>query len=318
MKENERFISRRGTTPEQKKDAEELIAGLREVMQEPFEGEYEKSEEQGRFIVKADKHIGEELQRLGLPPAIQIVPERFHILPDETYETLITDSTWPCGFYISSEAAAYLRGDMPRLYIFKTIMHEAVHMASYHAHEIKKKKDNARPTVGEYRSGYYIKSTDRFLRFNEGVTDLITQEFLRAHREELEKDFPIGAKEASAAPVAYYDFEMGLIKKIIERISEKGGKMQEAVWDKIKTGFFSGHMMHLREVERFFGPGALIVLAALDDDIPPGLSGNEPEELAMKFFSTDDEAEKEEIAQKLLGGRKEDLQAYLKRRRAEH
>lgn len=310
MKGNERFISRKGTTPEQKKGAEELLSNLREVMQEPFVGEYEKSEEQVRLIAKANKYIGKELQDLGLPPAIQIAPERFHILPDETYETLLPDSTWPCGFYISSEAAAYLRGDIPRLNIFKTVMHEAIHMASYHAHEIKRRGKNARPVVGEYRTGYYTNPTKRFWRFDEGVTDLLTQEILSTHREELENDFAISAEETTATSVAYYNFEIDLIKKIIDRISGKSGTARGVVWDNIKRGFFNGHMMHLREVERTFGPGALIVLAALDNKVS--------QELAMRFFTTDNETEQEEIAEKLLGGREKDLEAYKKRLKSWH
>lgn len=312
MKGNERFISRKGTTPEQKKGAEEYIARIRKSMEEPFEGEYEKSEEEVRFIGRVDKYVAEELYRLGLRFPVEITPKRFHVLSSEAYDRERPADAWPCGFY-EPDAGAFVHGDMPLLNIFKTVAHEAVHMASYHAHELVNIKGREKTQFGTYRIGYDISTSSRFQRFNEGVTELITLELLDDHREEMEKEFPVSEKEKEAASIKYYNFEINLLQKIIVGISQRHGEALELVWDRIKRGFFSGHMMHLRGVERVFGPGALIVLAALDDKLPPGLSGDEDQQLTMRFFTTSDEAEKEEIAEKLLSEREKDLEAYKKR-----
>ena len=85
----------------------------------------------------------------------------------------------------------------------------------------------------------------------------------------------------------------------MEKIAEKNSESKEAVWMRFKKGEFTGEMMHLREVERTFGKGALRVLAALGSGTR-NMKRSKLIEQTESYFKTDDVAAQEKIAKEIL------------------
>lgn len=86
----------------------------------------------------------------------------------------------------------------------------------------------------------------------------------------------------------------------------------EEVFQKIKKGFFTGDMMHLRLIEEVFGPGSLRVLAAMGTE---GATKDTDEgELYKKieeFFLSENQEERNRLADDILATR--ERLAYKKR-----
>lgn len=75
----------------------------------------------------------------------------------------------------------------------------------------------------------------------------------------------------------------------------------------------TGEMMHLRDVERVFGPGALRMLAAAYSGTRD-LESSEVDEKLFRYFETDDKNEQDEIANDILNDR--ELEEYYRIRNA--
>jgi D-mannonate dehydratase len=83
---------------------------------------------------------------------------------------------------------------------------------------------------------------------------------------------------------------------ILQRLAERSGESVEAVWERFQRHHFSGNMMHLRDIERAFGPGTLRVYATVragDENMANIMegylraeSGGERRKAAEKIFAS--------------------------------
>jgi hypothetical protein len=91
---------------------------------------------------------------------------------------------------------------------------------------------------------------------------------------------------------------------IIQKIARKKSEDQREVWKRMKNGQFTGEIKSLdRDVEQTFGKGSMRVLAALDSGTKEGLSFNEVRQKILAYFESDDETEKDTLADEVLNYR---------------
>jgi len=264
---------------------------------EPVEGEIEKSSEILHFIEKINGYLNDELRELGLDE-VQLDARRIHILPTDIFKKEYPHAE-ANGLYWDAEDGVYVKQDKSRLQAYKSLLHEVVHQISY-------RSVYANP---ETRATYVIRSGynndqaaeehhEHFRGMNEAVVDSIVKEVLQKHAAELIKDFKITEDEQKES-VNYYDDYMDILNIIMEKIAEKNSENKEAVWTRFKKGEFTGEMMHLREVERTFGKGALRVLAALGSGTK-NMKHSKLIEQMQAYFQTDDAATQEKNAKEIL------------------
>jgi hypothetical protein len=265
---------------------------------ETMEGELKKSPETLQFIETINGYLNEELEAMGLDEA-QLDAQRIHVLTAEGFAKNFPHLADVNGVYSDDKDGIYVEQDKSRLQTYKSMLHEVIHQLSY-------KAIAANPEIKEtyvVRSGYAnIPGTEEhhehFRGLNEAVIDSIVKEVFRKHADELIKDFNI-TKEEQREPVSYYDGYIHILNIIMDKIVEKKGEDKTAVWGRFKKGEFTGEMMHLREVERTFGNGALRVLAALGSGTKT-MKRSKVVEKMEEYFQTDDAATQEKIAKEIL------------------
>jgi len=182
----------------------------------------------------------------------------------------------PAAFHDSQTKAVYIdKGDFHRLRIYEHMLHEIIHTAAFH----KFHADVKNRMIKNYRTGYGFKDPrtnghEIFYRFNEAVVDKTTYEILRKHADELMQKLSITPEEIKVSQFIYNPF-VNILDKIIQRIADKKGESETAVWQKLERGQFTGEMMHLRDIEKYIGKGLLKKLANIkfmedaESDLPP-------------------------------------------------
>jgi hypothetical protein len=276
---------------------------------EPLEGEREKRPDELRFIEKINQYLAEEFKELGIDGTPRVLPERVHILPPDAYRKHFPDKV-TAGFYDSIFGSVYLADEgLCRLLLYVNILHESLHLLS-------KQKWLVRRDVGadnelhfwQHRSGYRSFSSyadkrektqhEHFQGLNEAVIDKLVLEIMRKHFDELVQELAITPEEkAEIGP--YYQFEfIEVLDIIIKRLAESMQVSEREIWKKFARGLFTGEMMHLREVERFFGKDALRVLGALGDPELTPFSEKVIQQV-KRYFEIDDQNERGRIAKQL-------------------
>ena len=265
---------------------------------EPVEGELLKSEQTLRFIEVINNYLNEELRSLDLRE-VNLDLHSLHILTVEGFEKKFPDSPDANGIYRSDQDAVYVEQSEFRMQTYKSLLHEIVHQLSYQA--ISANQEIKETYV--VRSGYTNmpgteKYHEHFRGLNEAIIDSIVKEIFMKHKDDLIEKLDITQKEQTER-VAFYDDYISILKIVMEKIAEKNNEDKEVVWKRFKKGEFTGEMMHLREVERAFGEGALRVLAALGS----GTKIAKRSELIKKmqdYFKTDDTVIQQKIAKEIL------------------
>jgi plasmid maintenance system antidote protein VapI len=160
----------------------------------------------------------------------------------------------------------------------------------------------------QHRSGYRSfssyadkrenKQHEHFQGLNEAVIDKLALEIVRKHIDELVQELAITPEEkAEIGP--YYQFEfIEVLDIIIRRLAESMQVSEREIWKEFARGLFTGEMMHLREVELFFGKGALRVLGALGDPELTPFSKKVIQQV-KRYFEIDDKNERKRIAAQL-------------------
>lgn len=303
---NEKIITKKGVPAEIQIQAAEELLRKRKRGLELLPGELPKSPEVLKFIEKINKYIAEELHDLDLEFDSKVVPEQIHLLPDAKYIKHAPKNSR--GTYYQNEDMYVVRGGLPRLQMFKTILHEALHKVSFHAWSIAPKTgEEGRRIVEQHRTGYGGK--EHLDKFDEGVIDVLVIRILARHADELREIFHITPEEETEG-VNSYKFEVDLVSAIIKKIAEKNQERFARVLYRFARGLFTGEMMHLRDIERTFGGGSLRILAAMDEGIKK-LPKEEKYRLVQHYFETDDQEEKDAIAAKILS--EDELKHYAQR-----
>lgn len=261
----------------------------------------EKTKEQKEIIKDCIKYIQDEYDALGIDDVFDIDINHIHILPSDIYFILMRKDG--VGIYNYQNDNIFLNAsDVSSIIRFYPIvLHEMIHKAQ--VRKILLKPDTERNNSFTYSlSGvgylYFDEKekvgSDNLRFFNEAVTEMTVNEIGKKNREKIIKKYKITQKQIDTLDdigPAYPEF-ISLVNLILDRISEGDENKRNEVWNNIKRGQFTGDLMHLREIEKFFGKGSLRVLALLNRDNL---------ELVREYFQTDYENIKEDIRGSLLG-----------------
>lgn len=315
----ERIIGK-NLTPEKAAVWAERAEERKKKGKESFEGEFEKTAEDFKMIEKINSYLAEEFEESGAEEKMEpILPEQIHYISAESY-----DKNFPKkakmgteALYSEAQRAIHINAETfsKRMEKYYATLHEATHAAAVHQTRVEEKE--GKPKIAALKCGYgtsyYLPEKEEFVYqfkwLNEAVTEKITRETATKHQEEIAKEFGLSKEEMMSVPDCYGDF-LKILDAAVKKTAKKSGEAEEAVWKKIKKGYFEGEMMHLRDIERACGAGALRMLAAIGES-SDFASRAETSEMILIYFQTDDEAEKEEIANIIL--KEKELEKYQKR-----
>lgn len=310
----ERIIGK-NLTPGKAKIAAEQMAGWQKKGKEFFEGEFEKTAEDLKAIEKINSYLGQEFAEAGCKEKPEpILPEQIHYISTESYDKNFSEQAQAGSeaTYYDTRKAIYINAEaFYRMEKYYATTHEMTHAASFHQ---KRVGESGKIMAAKCGLGTtYLPRAEKFIKqfggLNEAITEKITREITTKHQEEIAKEFGISKGEMISVPDYYGDY-LKILDAAVKKTAEKSGETEEAVWKKIKKGYFEGEMMHLREIERACGAGALRMLAAIGKS-PDFASRLETNEMILIYFQTDDEAKKREIADIIL--KEEEFEKYQKR-----
>ena len=290
-------------SPEKKEDFSKKREEIEKESLTSFQNELEKTEQAKQIIQFVNSWLEEELGKLGLKYN-QIPYEKVHMFSEEGFKkTFPKEDETVKGFNSSVGREAYIKisDDADRSQIFKTVVHEMIHLASHNVYYGNAKEDKLK----NYRTGYantnYTEGNvhQHFRGFNEGVIDLMVSEMMTKKFEDISR--LTGLPKEEWKDVDWYWDESEIVNSITEKISEVKGEKEEDVYTRFKKGLFTGEMMHLRDVEKAFGKGSLRIIACWDsvkdnDDF----SKKEVYKKIYTYFTTKDETERDNLRKELL------------------
>ena len=297
MKESHKIYGE-ALPPEDKKLVVKTLEKWNAESRGSLKGELNKTPEQFRFIKDANAWIGREFTELEIEDPPIVAQELIHYLPEEEYKKLGKRQSKTIGVSFSLENTAYVNiSACNRLQLFKTTLHEMIHLVSAKAVFVDPKK----ATISPYRIGYDVEHGKSFFHgLNEAVVDKMTLEILKKNWGELEKSFSVSEEETENNPVTYYHDYMLILETIIDDLSEHTKENPEEIWKDFKMGLLTGELMGLRKIERVYGKGGLRILSLM------GQSNDSKEHDAIlrkikRYFSEKDSKNREKIAEKILG-----------------
>jgi len=225
-----------------------------------FESEEEKTPQDEAVINELFSILAKEYEALNLPPDYfyQLNKSKIHFLSNEEFikavpaakDIKIGANAYPDGSYIIRRDAF-----SSPLQFYKANLHELIHSASFKRFSLN--PENAQ--LGLEKLGY---KTDKFSGFNEAMTDLITMEFLKKNKEDLRHLINFSDDEFEALEKSLYPY-YSIVEKIVESVADNNQEEKNNTWERFKKGMFTGEMMHLRDIEKKYGDGALRKLASL-------------------------------------------------------
>lgn len=192
---------------------------------------------------------------------------------------------------------------------YETILHEATHAKSFHKREIS----NNTSVNRSYRTGYNVERArdgkeQYFSGFNEAIVDKTTLDIVLREN----KDYSSSKKDISRFLFylnSGYRAEMMTVDSIIKNVAKHKKESEKEVWDRFKKGQFTGDMMHLRDIEEAYGPGALRILATMDSYSKNSQIKNF---LYYFYFSTKSSSIRQTIEERLISEKsKEKLDKHI-------
>lgn len=322
-----------------------LMARQRNKAMLPVAGEVPKSDAELHFIALANHYLRQALESFGLTYA-DIAPERIHLLSAADY--VRTMGYVARGGYDSGNGGIYVdKEGISRARLYHCLLHECLHAQSFQKTLFDWRPKRSfwffrmeTPCMATMRTGYNSGHYDlgnyfqRFLAFNEILTDQFAAIMLQLMREEMVDHELLTADERDDLPLAYHEY-LPLVHAAMR--SDGVEKYDQNVFMRLLRGMFSGEMMLLRSFERRYGPGSLRILSAIGGGtrrsrlerllgprivswlrargigILPLYSREEEATLALWYFENNDDTERSALAEKLLN--KREWRAWLRRRR---
>ncbi|PLX27678.1 hypothetical protein C0583_00360 [Candidatus Parcubacteria bacterium] len=264
-----------------------------------IEGSYEKEDSDKEIINFANNLLNSELSELG-EAELEDLENKVYLFPDNKFREIFDGADRALYDSINDSIAINLDENIDDLDYLSKILHEAIHKCSYNKFFLDKEDNH----IAVARSGYKNSSQKEgvyFRGFNEVVTEKMNQDIMEKNWDaivsklNLNDDIIAAYRERRLDYHDYIDVVDGLVNKIADKKSESS----EKIWLNIKKGYLNGEMMHLREIEKEFGPGALRFLSLMTEN-PDNLAHEELMLNIKGFFDTDDQDEKNKYAQKLL------------------
>ena len=302
--------------------------GIREI-----HNELDKSPRDQLIIERAATLLTDEIESLGVKTEKAINPKRIHFLNHADF--LNTGHAGAKAFLDPLTGHIYVDNEGKKGLIhpsdlneFKLLLHEFIHARSH----ITYYADDQRQTLDAYRTGYSSNNVSseedahgHFTGLNEAVTEAMALEITLKNRATLDVSLTITGEDWYAL-VSPYETERKILSFIIKKVAEKNSETEEEVWERFKRSAFTGELMHLRDIERTFGQGALRVVAAIDsgtflqekEDIQGyvDLRGRDfLNQKILEYLETEDDELRDTIAYSLLNNR--EYKGVQKRRATE-
>lgn len=307
-------------TDQDKTKVRDFLQSKKDMNRQKIEDEYEKTDEEIKFIQVLSGYISQELEKLGIQEVPEIKPDEFHFLPQDMFKKKYRKETNGNGVYDAHEQVVYISRDRMknRLYKFQTMMHDAVHLVAF-----KKMHKEESGGIIVYRSGYVSRNVnlledqdilrhEHFRGLDEAIVDKFTFDLVNNNWENLKEEFNISNDEVDRSKVYYHEPFIAILDEIIKRLAEHKGEKEDKIWENFKRGLFTGEMLHLRDVEKTFGPGSLRVLGALNSKNTRQRMFHSTEVKRIKdFFQAKSQEERDELAAQILN--KQELKKYQNR-----
>ena len=304
--ENGFKIKGQNLSPERREKFAEKYKEVEKEAMTPYGNELEKSEKAKEVINFINACLNKKFNEMGLRYG-NIPLEKIHIFSKENFEKTFPSKKDLNGFSLSTLKEANIKAsDIEIAGIFKAILHEMVHLASYNVYFANTSSDELKEN---YRSGYFNVQHQsenchcHFSALDEGVVDLVVSEIVQENLDTIFKMLDL--QKDDWKNVSWYHDELNLINIIAEKISTQKGESVDDVCKKFKRGLFSGEMMHLRDVEKVYGKSSLRILSYFE----PNIEKNDNESISFKekiyeFFETDDDNRRGELRNEIIESRR--------------
>lgn len=231
-----------------------------------FPGEVGREEEEKcNFVEEVRALLNKEYQSLGLEMECGAWYEQYHLF-DNSGDSPVALG---CGSSICDGFGVYMNRSSFANHLdkFMVILHETIHLDEYAVHEIRNNPDDPKEFKSfQKRSGYAITQGEvgqqsfLFNRFGESVVQMWMLEIVMRNFSDLSKKYGFTRDEFMGANIPYQD-EVNELSGLITEMSEQKNEKFIDTWNRIKRGVITGKLMHLRDIERILGHGALRLLA---------------------------------------------------------
>lgn len=265
---------------------EKANAGL-----QPGRYELEKSEDDLRTIKLAIDIVKEDLKELGFAN-FDIPIERIHLVSRMNLQGSRAEAT---SEYINIAPSF---NEIERLNQFYNLVHELWHYASINYYDASGFIETANQywqemnaqgfsmtelqKVRSTRVGYNTIKNSRvpgqrpanlFDGLNEAITERSTIDSLEKHADKIKREFNLTNEFYDQSVLRFinsfnesdgsYPLQRKVLDSIINGVSVRYKENKVMTWRRLKDGFISGNMMHLKRIERTFGRGSLSLLSLM-------------------------------------------------------
>ena len=147
---------------------------------------------------------------------------------------------------------------------FLVLLHEVIHAAGFS--EKNTRGQISRVGYSPWNWSMPLQGHEHMRGFNEGVVQSLAVLWANKHAEKISVFFKVQDIEDVKMVISswgIYETECQILDVITDRIARVNAEEKQKVFDRIASGYFTGHMMHLRDIDLAFGKGSLRHLAAL-------------------------------------------------------
>ncbi len=285
------------TNTEEAELAEGFLRECREKGMQPIEGELQKTEEDKQMIAEVNAIIRSESKVFGIELET-IEQDSVHFLPAEICKRMGLYETG--GAYDPKFGRILLNDELlkDKGRRISAVLHESLHAISHHKFFLC--DDGA---IENYRVGYQNKPTHQeyqwFEGFNEAVLCVFQNLLLDIHSDELNKKFGFTEEDITHIKKWRSIYEESLWS-MIHKIADYKGESLYTTANRFVKGHFTGEMLHLKDIEKVYGPKSLRILAMLDDG-----HDSRPEQvllrnMVLKYFSVEDASQREEMTKDIF------------------
>jgi len=212
-----------------------------------------------------------------------------------------------------------INADIEKLELFHAVAHELIHAASYERYHLcidaKIEEENSEEkikmnSVVNSRSGYKLPgnndkiAAEYFSGLDEMVIEKVFTDICKKHKKELKKEIDLSRTDIRKLIEHKYfnTYSLDILNLIIEEVARVKKEKIDKVWERFKRGLFTGEIMHIRDIERVFGEGALKVLSVLNfhNDNDSFAQKQENENKVLIYLVTEDKVKREKLAEEIF------------------
>jgi len=269
-RQNFEFVGK--NTGEEIDSAKKYLQDLESFAMEKTNGELEKTEQDITMIRLADQLVANFLKEINIPYE-HMDPEHIHVLNEGGLKKIIPNLHNSSGTYSVMSRRITVEKDASHskgLFIQKLI-HELVHQASKTKFAIDDDNENDNGKISPYRNGYVASNKSGegvyFRNLNEAVTEKIAVQIYIRNKDRIKNVLNLQDNQIGVTYMSQIDFLDDLIGKMAELRHEP----RIDTWKRMERAYFTGEMMHLRDIEKVLGKGGLRKYAEenLGADITP-------------------------------------------------